>query len=394
MTKTWIFTVFIILMSLGGFAQGGIDFRLVNWEEALDAAGKENKLMFVAGYVDWSQPCAILDKYTFSDQEVGAFYNEQFINIRLDMEDFPGIAVAEDLNITSYPALLFINEDGDVIHRGCGALESDELINLGEVALSDRNLSLMQTKYENGDRQLDFLVELSGLLQDACMDKTWIADAYFESTDHKDWMNETSWAMLNLNVSDPYSEPFQYLMSAHDEFALKYGKDTVDTKIYNVLIDQFIGIYEGEDLTLFATQSLKYLLAQVNFKDKSKLNSLAELKTADLKSDWKKYGEYASRVVEEQKVTDPDQLNEFSWKFYLHVTDNQQLEAARGWMKGVLTDYPDATYYDTYASLSYKLGDYKEAVKYGRKAIQAAEIQLEDLMHYKNQLEMFQSAKD
>ena len=62
-------------------------------------------------------------------------------------------------------------------------------------------------------------------------------------------------------------------------------------------------------------------------------------------------------------------------------------------MKEVLRDYPDATYYDTYASLKYKLGAVKEAVKFSELAMQAAEIAGEDLMHYKTQLDLFRSGK-
>ncbi len=384
---------FVLLTSFSLEAQTGVNFSEITWEEAQIQSKQEGKLIFVFGYVTWSEPCAVMDEYTFGDAEVGSYFKNQFINIRMDMEDFPGVSIAEDLGITAFPALLFVNDQGEVVHRGCGALDADELLSLGEKAKGENNLSELLKRYNQGEKSLDLIKLLSENLESACMDREWIAERYFDQTDRNLWMDETSWVMLNLNVSDPYSEPFQYLMSYHDMFALKYGKDTVDAKIYNVLIDQLIGIYEGEDLTYFATQSLRHLMRQIDFNDKSELVSLVELKKADLKNDWKNFAIYASKVVVEQQVTDPDQLNEFAWKFYLHVPEKEHLENARKWMEQVLDQYPYATFYDTYASLSFKIGDQKEAIKYGKKALQAAEVQGEDLFHYKNQLELFQLRK-
>lgn len=371
----------------------GIVFEELEWEDLLAKAKTEQKLVFVEGFVTWSEPCAILEEYVLSDKEVGEFYNSHFINVQVDMEDYLGIQLSELYEIESYPVFLFLDAEGNMVHRGCGAVESSEFIGMGEVATGSNSLSEMQKKFESGDQSLDFLVEYSLALEDACMDKSSIVDVFFENTNQKDWINEPYWTMINLNVSDPYSEQIQYLMAHADQYASKYGKDTVEAKLYNVMLDQLISIYEGADLTLFATQALKHLMAGVDFEDKGQLLNLANLKVNDLKENWPAYAANVISVVEEQEVEDPDQLNEFGWKFYLFVDSPSQLEEAAKWMKEVLKNYPDATYYDTYASLKYKMGDLKEAMKFGQLALQAAELEGEDPIHYKNQLKMFQSGK-
>jgi|GEM_PF-1231698 len=392
MSKSWFVAGIMLLSVYVSTAQGGIDFQDVSLEEAVSAASKNGKLIFVEGFVNWSQPSSILENYTLTDQEVAAYYNEHFINLRLDMEEFPGAAIAEDYSIDSFPALLFFDGEGQIVHRGCGAVDAEEMLQLGKQALGEENLSRLSEQFESGERSGDFLIKFSLALENACLDRSMVADRYFSETDRSEWMNETSWAMLALNVDDPYSAPFQYLMSYHDMFVMKYGKDTVDAKIYNTILDQLIGIYEGADLTYFATQALRHLMSQMEFQDKNELVSLADLKASDLKADWPKYAESAVKVVKEQQVSDPDQLNEFSWKFYLFVEDKSALQAAKGWMEQVINEYPDATYYDTYASLCYKLGEIKEAVKLEKKALQAAQSQLEDPVHYESQLQLFESA--
>ncbi|WP_421871161.1 thioredoxin family protein [Marinoscillum sp.] len=396
MSKLTYLTFILLMISQSLLAQNqskGIVFDEMQWEEAMKKATEQQKLVFVVGYVEWSEPCADLAEYTLTDQEVGEFYNANFINLQVDMEDYLGLTLTDTYDVESYPVFLFLDGSGNMVHRGCGAIDSNDFIQMGKEAIGENPISVMQQKFDAGERSLDFLIEYSLTLEDACMDNTDFVNDYFAGTNQHDWMNEASWAMINLNVTDPYSEQFQYLIAYHDMFSLKYGKDTVDAKVFNVMLDQLIAIYEGSDLTLFATQALRQLMAEVDFKDKEQLMSLANLKVNDLKENWPTYAEYAIQVVGEQDVRDPDQLNEFGWKFYLFVEKAEHLEAAAAWMREVLRDYPDATYYDTYASLKYKLGAVKEAIKYGELAMQAAEIEGEDLMHYKTQLDLFKSGK-
>ncbi len=393
LTYLFLFLPFVAQPLLAQESAKGIVFEEMQWEDAMKKAADESKLVFIEGYVEWSEPCAVLEEYTLTDKEVGDYYNANFVNLQVDMEDYLGLELTEMFDVMSYPVFLFLDADGNLVHQGCGAIDSNGFISMGMVAKSDSSISQMQQRFEGGERSLDFLVDYSLALEDACMDNSAFVNAYFEGTNQHDWMSKESWTMINLNISDPYSEQFQYLIAYHDMFSLKYGKDTVDAKVYNVMLDQLIAIYEGADLTLFATQALKQLMAEVDFQDKDQLLTLANLKVNDLKEDWPSYAANAVTVVSEQEVTDPDQLNEFGWKFYLFVDKTAHLEAAAAWMKEVLRDYPDATYYDTYASLKYKLGAVKEAVKFSELAMQAAEIAGEDLMHYKTQLDLFRSGK-
>ena len=79
MSKSFFFSAFVLLITLCAAAQDGVKFSDLSWTEALDQSKKSGKLIFLEGYADWSQPCAILEKYTFTDREVGAFFNSNFI---------------------------------------------------------------------------------------------------------------------------------------------------------------------------------------------------------------------------------------------------------------------------------------------------------------------------
>jgi len=376
-------------------AQKGIQFRDLEWSEALTQAKTENKLIFLNGMAQWSQPCKLMEEYTYTDAEAGNFYNDQFVNISVDMETFPGSELADRYQVYVYPTLLFIDGDGALVHRGCGAMESAALIELGETALDpERRLAGLQKKYDEGTRTAEFLAMMSATLSEACLDQTAWVDHFFSELNQKEWTTLAAWTMINLNVQDPYSPYFQYLMKYKDLFVMNFGKDTVDQKIYNVLLSQFTQIYNGEDIKLFAIQALKSILEPLKFEKKEELVSMVNLQYAEEKEDWDLYCESAIQVVAQQEVEEPLQLNEFAWKIYVFSEDEEQLKTARGWIEPLINQYDDPSLIDTFASLTYKLGDVKSAIKWEKKAIRLAEMtEDEDLLHYQLQLERFESGQ-
>lgn len=371
--------------------QSGLKFSNLSWEEAMQTAQKQHKLLFVEGYATWSEPCTILEEYTFTDEEVGAFFNEHFICLQVDMDNYPGSELADYYAVNAFPVLLFIDGDGELRHQGCGALDAKALLTLGKNALGDLSLSQLEKQFLDGERGQDFLIRLSKTMEQACLDRSTLVNLYFENLPQEQWISPAAWAVISLNVTDPYCEPFQYLMSHQQEFATQFGQDTVAHTIYNVLLDQLVSIYEGADLTLFATQALKQLALTTSLPNKSELIALSDLKIANINQDWSTYGKSVIQVVKDQQVTDPEHLNEFSWNFYLYVDNEPYLKQAKAWMAEVIQKYTDASYYDTYASLLFKLGDQKGAVKYENLAMDQAQKQAEDLTHYKEQLQRFQA---
>lgn len=71
----------------------------------------------------------------FPDERVGGFYNENFINYKLDMEKGEGPKIADNYKVTAYPTFLFIDGDGNVKHRVMGAQSAEEFIGSGKKAV-------------------------------------------------------------------------------------------------------------------------------------------------------------------------------------------------------------------------------------------------------------------
>jgi thioredoxin 1 len=113
----------------------GIIFEKTSWSEVLNKAKKDNKIIFLDVYASWCGPCKMLKKTTFSNEKVGAFYNEKFINIAVDAEVGEGIALAEKYHVTGFPTLLFIKPDGSVLTKSMGYHSPSDFLELGNLVL-------------------------------------------------------------------------------------------------------------------------------------------------------------------------------------------------------------------------------------------------------------------
>ncbi|MDZ7846006.1 MAG: thioredoxin family protein [Owenweeksia sp.] len=54
--------------------------------EALQAAEEEGKPIFMDCYTTWCGPCKWMSANIFTQQEVGDYYNENYVCVKFDME--------------------------------------------------------------------------------------------------------------------------------------------------------------------------------------------------------------------------------------------------------------------------------------------------------------------
>jgi len=120
----------------------GIQFRRENWESAQASAKQENKVIFLNLYATWCAPCRKLKAKSFSNEEVGQFFNNSFINVSLDGESERGRQLMEKYSMPGFPSLLFLDGNGNIISRKAGYFAPEELLKMGNAVMSTRDGSL------------------------------------------------------------------------------------------------------------------------------------------------------------------------------------------------------------------------------------------------------------
>lgn len=144
-----------ILFSLRVSGQG-IQFETISFEEVLEKAQKEDKLVFIDFYTTWCAPCKSLDKFVFTDEKVGNLYNYEFVNIKLDAER-EGVDVAKKYGVQSYPTLVFVNGLGEMVYKKSGGLDIVKMLELGNKVLEEvqSGYSIVSLKQQYASKKQD-----------------------------------------------------------------------------------------------------------------------------------------------------------------------------------------------------------------------------------------------
>lgn len=103
--------------------------------QVLDLAQKEEKITYVEFYTDWCMPCKIMHETLYMNTIITSFYNDQFINFKINAEHPEGADMAFLYQIEEFPSLLFLDPKGRVISRHAGGISGTDLMLLGENAI-------------------------------------------------------------------------------------------------------------------------------------------------------------------------------------------------------------------------------------------------------------------
>lgn len=122
------------MVMMGVEANAQIQFQQGSWADAVAAAKKQNKPIFVDAYTTWCGPCKWMNANVFTDKAVGDYFNQNFISYKYDMEKGDGPAFAQKNGVKAYPTLLFFDKNEKEIHRVLGAKPADQFIAVGKEA--------------------------------------------------------------------------------------------------------------------------------------------------------------------------------------------------------------------------------------------------------------------
>ena len=76
-------------------------------------------------YTSWCGWCKVLDRKTYSDDNVGKIADAKFISVKIDAEKGEGIDLAKQYQINGYPTIIFFAPDGKEVDRVVGYQDAD-----------------------------------------------------------------------------------------------------------------------------------------------------------------------------------------------------------------------------------------------------------------------------
>lgn len=112
-------------------AASGMNFYDDSIDKALQKAAKEKKNLMLYFYASWCGVCQKMKKEVFSNARIHTFYNTNFVNMALNIEK-EGKTLSEKYDVDSFPAMIFINENGKIIQKIVGFKSVDEFLGMGK----------------------------------------------------------------------------------------------------------------------------------------------------------------------------------------------------------------------------------------------------------------------
>lgn len=373
MKKTLI-TTLVLLISMLGYAGGGIHFTEGKWDEIKAKAIKEKKYIFVDSYTDWCYWCKVMDKETFTDSTVSSNLNTNFISVKREMEkDEEGIAMSMKYHVNAFPTYLVFSPEGMLVYKIIGFRPAEEFLAELKLSLLAKNaiFSGMSAQLDPGFPQ--FYKESFGTSKKRQFPALKTVTDFLDS--QKDLYSEVSWSVMwRFTLNEKYET---WVLENRSKLTELYGSEEVEGKIADIISVRVDRAGETKDESGF--MAALALLDQYLPDQKENLTTSLSLDFYLKIGAWSKYANTVQAYINKNGYLNPGFINGVSWTIYEQCTDAAVVKQSVVWMDSVTTQHPEYAYLDTYAAVLYKDGQYKEAERVASQAIAAGRTAGEDI---------------
>lgn len=410
------------IMSFAQKAQGIKFYSFSNWNQLLEEAKRKHKNIFIDAYASWCGPCRKMDVEVYSDTTIESFVDSNFIAAKIQIDqtkDDPDSIrknyedanyVLNKYHIDAFPTFIFINPNGQLIHRDMGYMDKSKFMALIKLANdSTRNYFSSIQQFKSGKIDgyglITFALEAKKNHEDSLSMR--IAEEYKKS-------------VIDKSVPSQLLKPelLDFLFNFHDLISMK---DPIMVYMYrNPRTADSLLNYKGYSIGMtdylilrdvvnpIIKPNRKYVDTLPNWqKIEEKLRSLYDLNTAkkliiyakvnyyNTKKDWPNIVKYNIENLDLQGIETAGiggaALNTLAFAvIFQHSNDHYQLKKGIGYMERLLKNNPsDEAYIDTYANLLYKDGEKEKAIKQEQIALEIAKRKKnkEYEEHFKNVLQ-------
>lgn len=371
-----------------------VKFEKLSFEELKAKAKKEKKSAFVYVNMAWCPPCKQMEHNVLTDFSVSTYYNSNFVNGSYEFSSEDGQKIAEQYQIISAPTYLFIDADGNVLHRGGSYMNPEYFVKMAQDAANpQQRLAHYDSLYPQNKTNPEFLLYylrmltntsnidfgstsidlLLGEPTDNTLKREQVRQEYFETQKEDSLINTANWEAIKDFTYDYKSREFTYLLKHAEKFKKLYGKKDVDAKIKDVLMTGHILFSQGKPNT--EVTDIAYINEVKNLNSQETATALfwLSLRNAELSQKWNDYMQLVSEQGS-QYIISPAEKEEVSKTIYEDIKEKSALETAESMMKSAVAEAPSWINYETYGNVLYELHKKTEAKIMTQKAIERAKL--------------------
>jgi thiol-disulfide isomerase/thioredoxin len=394
--RAWLIIIAFIFSVLDLYSQNkSINFVEKPWQDIVYMAREQKKLIFLDAYTTWCGPCKWMAANMFTEDTVADLYNSQFICAHFDMEKGEGPKLASLYKISAYPTLLFIDGNGDLIHKRVGAPQKiSDYVEMARVAQTPgEGFAAVLKKYEEGNREPAFMYTFFERMQGAYMPVGDAVNQYFGAMNDSSFMLRENWNILYQYVTDMNSPIFRRFEKNRFGFERNFGKDSVNQKFFNVYLQSLAMMPRNRNFTEAEYNTAKQRIRDSGFSEADKVLFTADLYIYQMRGEISKFLELGYDQLDQFYPDDPSFLNQMASGFLQMTEDEKYLRKASQWSASAFSLVKSAEFADTFAQLQYKMGNVEEAVRYGKMAVELAEKEKVASAKYVDNLKKYQESR-
>ncbi|MDB5230934.1 MAG: hypothetical protein JWN76_1739 [Chitinophagaceae bacterium] len=418
--------LFLFFLCITPLVYSQVHFKIFNPEQAKQDAAKQHKLILLQVRSSACDDCNSIADKSFSSPELNAYLNEYCIPYVLEQNDPESAAIKEEYNIGDGNYTLFLNADGDIIHRynGSSSLYTAYVTEIKTAVQKAKtfsgNLKLSGDEYNKDPKSFSKLYafisarEMAGLKNDSLVNElvslapddslksySFIRFAIRQSPElrsvtttrlrtNPDIFKEAWYQLLPAErvriTNNTYNNSMRqairkkdmgYAMTIANSISAGSAKPAARSRAYTW---QMMKYYEGTHDTLsYLVQAVKYY---DSYTAEFQPDSIKRQDSLNLQQLMKNAGPGTPQVLDAKvpvltrritysPVTQrySSTLNNGAFKIYKWSKTELYRQKALEYVKRALEFYVTPQALDTYARLLYVTGNKEEAVNTMRKAI-------------------------
>ncbi|MBO9571704.1 MAG: DUF255 domain-containing protein [Chitinophagaceae bacterium] len=397
----------------------------LNWNQVKQKARAENKYIFLDVYATWCGPCKEMDKYIYSNDNVGEFMNNKFISVKVQTDQtkndegevkkwyVDAQTISKQYRIMSLPTFIFLSPEGNVVHKVAGFHNVENFIGEAAIALQPgqeyidpyNEFDELEADYPKGKKDYSrvlYMIRSARELGKVDFEKLLTQDycKYLETAGLEHLYTKENMEFLNEVEVKSDSRLFKIFYpngkKADKAMGQKgFSQRMVNRAIFREIVQPFLQLKPGQMMIhmdgkavgsvdsaetnwnlLYRKIRAKYpreyakkgvLNGQIAWYEQK--NNFPAYYTAYLE----KLDRYGFDSVSTTSNVNYNSVNTNCWFLFLRINDKKLLERAAKWMRELIKRTPlDPAHMDTYANLLYKIGNKEKAMLWEEKALALA----------------------
>lgn len=379
------FMLFLLTQCMGQ----GIDFYHGSYEEAFKMAEPDDRLVFVDAYTKWCGPCKRMANNVFPLEEIGDFFNEYFINMKIDMEEGQGLEFGKKYPVSAYPTCFFIASDGTVVYKFKGGKDPESLIEEAKKALAAYNRSdVYAREYADGNRDYELVLKYVTALNKEGKSSLKISNDYLYT--QKDLTTKENLIFLHTSVVESDSRIFDLYVKNRSEILKYIPESEYEKKVVRACqktVEKAIE-FKNEDLLKLAQKNArKYAKASAKtLKYRSNFEFAEALQDEELLV--KSTKKYIKKSLEKDLKQGSHLIRHIERN---HFENQQMMDMAQELAEklSLQSDNPDQ--WMLYVKVLIKNKDYQNAKKACEKALELAKAKEMDTRQIEGTIKYIQS---